>query len=231
MVSQAPLEYLLLGAAVLLLVSILASKASGRLGVPALAALPGHRHAGRVGRAGRHLLRRPAAGAVRRRHRAGLHPLLRRPGHRLAAHPAGVGPGPGAVHRRRAADRGADGPVRASWCWASRRCKGCCWAPSSPPPMRPPSSPCSALAACSLREPLEPLLELESGSNDPMAVFLTVGLIELLDSSRHARSCASCRQFVQQMVLGAAPGLRHGPGDGLDRQPRAAARTRGCIRC
>ncbi|MCX7670720.1 MAG: cation:proton antiporter, partial [Anaerolineae bacterium] len=34
--SQAPLEYLLLGAALLLLISVLASKASGRLGVPAL---------------------------------------------------------------------------------------------------------------------------------------------------------------------------------------------------
>jgi hypothetical protein len=36
MPSSAPLEYLLLGTVILLLMSILASKASGRLGVPAL---------------------------------------------------------------------------------------------------------------------------------------------------------------------------------------------------
>lgn len=32
----------------------------------------------------------------------------------------------------------------------------------------------------SLKDPLAPLLELESGSNDPMAVFLTVGTLQLL---------------------------------------------------
>ncbi|MGI5916096.1 MAG: potassium/proton antiporter [Anaerolineae bacterium] len=32
----------------------------------------------------------------------------------------------------------------------------------------------------SLKEPLRPLLELESGSNDPMAIFLTTGMIQLL---------------------------------------------------
>jgi len=37
MTGQFPIEHILLGAAILLLLSIIASKASGRLGVPALA--------------------------------------------------------------------------------------------------------------------------------------------------------------------------------------------------
>ncbi len=53
----------------------------------------------------------------------------------------------------------------------------------------------------SLKEPLRPLLELESGSNDPMAVFLTIGFIELLRNP--AQSMWSLIPlFFQQMVLG-----------------------------
>jgi potassium/hydrogen antiporter len=57
----------------------------------------------------------------------------------------------------------------------------------------------------SLKGSLKPLLELESGSNDPMAVFLTTGFIHLL-----TRSDASLVDFVpmflSQMILGAALG-------------------------
>ena len=57
----------------------------------------------------------------------------------------------------------------------------------------------------SLRGQLKPLLELESGSNDPMAVFLTIGLIQLLtipDTSFGSLLWL----FVVQMGLGAAAG-------------------------
>ena len=56
-----------------------------------------------------------------------------------------------------------------------------------------------------LREPLEPLLELESGSNDPMAVILTVGLIGLI-TNPDSSLLALLRLLVIQLVIGALAG-------------------------
>jgi len=57
-----------------------------------------------------------------------------------------------------------------------------------------------------LKDPLRPLLELESGSNDPMAVFLTVGLLELIgDPGRPLLSLIP--HFLQQMITGLALGF------------------------
>jgi potassium/hydrogen antiporter len=56
-----------------------------------------------------------------------------------------------------------------------------------------------------LKEPLRPLLELESGSNDPMAVFLTVGLIEIIKNPGHSL-LSLIPLFFQQMILGLALG-------------------------
>ena len=61
----------------------------------------------------------------------------------------------------------------------------------------------------SLREPLKPLLELESGSNDPMAVFLTLGLISLITGSSGSPQDL-IPMFVRQMALGAAIGYGMG---------------------
>ncbi|KAA0231445.1 potassium/proton antiporter [candidate division KSB1 bacterium] len=58
----------------------------------------------------------------------------------------------------------------------------------------------------SLRGNLRPLLELESGSNDPMAVFLTIGLIHLLTSAE-ATFWGIANLFALQMGLGALCGL------------------------
>jgi potassium/hydrogen antiporter len=49
-------------------------------------------------------------------------------------------------------------------------------------------------------------LEVESGSNDPMAVFLTIGLLEVLVSGAPL-GIALAGLFVQQMTLGALVGL------------------------
>ena len=57
----------------------------------------------------------------------------------------------------------------------------------------------------SLRGELRPLLELESGSNDPMAVFLTLGFLELLTEPDTA-IVALVPVFVAQMSVGAAVG-------------------------
>lgn len=61
----------------------------------------------------------------------------------------------------------------------------------------------------SLRGQLKPLLELESGSNDPMAVFLTVGLIQLLANADASIGSVVLLFFVQ-MGLGAVFGLALG---------------------
>lgn len=52
-----------------------------------------------------------------------------------------------------------------------------------------------------LREPLEPLLEMESGSNDPIAVILTIGLISLITDP-----ASSVLSLLQTLVLQAAIG-------------------------
>jgi potassium/hydrogen antiporter len=57
----------------------------------------------------------------------------------------------------------------------------------------------------SLRRPLKPLLELESGSNDPMAVLLTLGLISLITGASTS-AIDLVPMFVRQLVLGAAIG-------------------------
>jgi cell volume regulation protein A len=60
-----------------------------------------------------------------------------------------------------------------------------------------------------LKSNLQPLLELESGSNDPMAVFLTVAFAALL--AKPATSFVSVLpMFVQQMAIGAVLGLAVG---------------------
>lgn len=61
----------------------------------------------------------------------------------------------------------------------------------------------------SLRGQLAPLLELESGSNDPMAVFLTIGLVRLLTSP--SESFADLVPFFfQNMLLGGVIGFAMG---------------------
>lgn len=58
----------------------------------------------------------------------------------------------------------------------------------------------------SLKGELGPLLELESGSNDPMAVFLTVGLLRLIEDPGSS-VLTLVPLFVLQMTVGAAVGL------------------------
>lgn len=52
-----------------------------------------------------------------------------------------------------------------------------------------------------LRKPIRPLLEFESGTNDPMAVFLTVGLTSLL-AHPGQNPWSIVPLFVQQMLIG-----------------------------
>lgn len=62
-----------------------------------------------------------------------------------------------------------------------------------------------------LKGRLEPLLELESGSNDPMAVFLTLGMVRLLIEPSSS-IVDLIPMFFIQMGLGAAFGFAMGKG-------------------
>ena len=57
----------------------------------------------------------------------------------------------------------------------------------------------------SLKKPLKPLLELESGSNDPMAIFLTMGFLSLL-TVKGAGIVSLIPRFVLDMGMGALVG-------------------------
>lgn len=58
-----------------------------------------------------------------------------------------------------------------------------------------------------LKQRVAATLELESGSNDPMAVFLVVVLVEVLSAGHTALSWMVVLEFVKQMTIGAVAGL------------------------
>jgi potassium/hydrogen antiporter len=65
-------------------------------------------------------------------------------------------------------------------------------------------------AGATLQERVTATLEIESGSNDPMAIFLTVMLLELLAAGRTELDAAILLAFVKQFGIGAALGVAGG---------------------
>lgn len=61
-----------------------------------------------------------------------------------------------------------------------------------------------------LRSPIGPVLEIESGSNDPIAVFLTLVLTEIALASGRESGLAILEMLLKQAVLGAGLGLAAG---------------------
>jgi cell volume regulation protein A len=68
------------------------------------------------------------------------------------------------------------------------------------------------IGGITIREKVRSTLEIESGSNDPMAIFLTVALVELIaaGSGAEAVSVAILVDFVMQMGLGVLAGVLGG---------------------
>lgn len=208
MASQMSLEYLLLGAAVLMLVSIVASKASGRLGVPALALflvigmLAGSDGPGGIYFDDPRLAQWLGVVALVFILYAGgldtdwarIRPVL---AHGLALSTLGV--------LLTAALMGLFAVVALGFTPLQGLLLGAIVSSTDA------AAVFTVLRARSvrLREPLEPLLELESGSNDPMAVFLTVALTGLL-TNPEASLLRLVPAFFQQMLLGALFGYGMG---------------------
>ncbi|MBE7416620.1 MAG: potassium/proton antiporter [Ideonella sp.] len=65
-------------------------------------------------------------------------------------------------------------------------------------------------AGVRLKERVAATLEIESASNDPMAIFLTVALLELLRAGRTTLDASMLLAFVQQFGIGAVFGLAGG---------------------
>ncbi len=61
-----------------------------------------------------------------------------------------------------------------------------------------------------LKDNIQPLLELESGSNDPMAIFLTITILQLIVMSNVTSATEWIVQFVAQFAVGGAIGLHCG---------------------
>ena len=61
-----------------------------------------------------------------------------------------------------------------------------------------------------VRERVRATLEVESGSNDPMAIFLTITLVELMAAGASVPELGVLTYFLQQMVLGLAFGFGGG---------------------
>ena len=65
-------------------------------------------------------------------------------------------------------------------------------------------------AGMRLKQRVGATLEIESGCNDPMAVFLTLSLIHIVGGDQHAPGWSLLGHFVQQFGLGAIAGIGGG---------------------
>ncbi|MBW9117894.1 potassium/proton antiporter [Rhizobium cauense] len=68
------------------------------------------------------------------------------------------------------------------------------------------------IGGINIRDKVRSTLEVESGTNDPMAIFLTIALVEILASGEryHGIDISMLAMFVQQMGLGVILGLLGG---------------------
>ncbi len=98
-----------------------------------------------------------------------------------------------------------------------------CWsAPSSPRPTPRRCSSCCTPRGLRLRPRVSATLEVESGINDPFAIFITIVLIEIiLHGSKPWHEIAAF--LVAEALVGALIGYVGGRGDGACAQPAEPA--------
>jgi cell volume regulation protein A len=203
-------DYLLLGAAILLLLSIISSKASGRLGVPALllflviGMLAGSEGIGGIEFSDAAIAQ--SLGVVALifilfsggfdTEWARVRPVLP---HGLVLATVGV--------LLTALAVGAFAMVMLGFSWRESLLFGAIVS----------STDAAAVFAVmrsrgvGLKGSLKPLIELESGSNDPMAIFLTMAMVGLL-TDPNASVLGLAPAFLMQMIAGAVAGYVLGQG-------------------
>ena len=218
---------LILVVGAILLAAVAAAAVAGRGGRAGARRVPRARDAARERRHRRHRVRRRTPRAHGRDHRPRDHPLRRRHHDAVARDPSRDPAGHGAEHGRRRDHHGADGRRCARivfpLSWSASFLLGAVVASTDA------AAVFSTLRVTNVRRRLARVLEAESGANDPIAVALTIGLIQFVQDSSYGVDdllLLVVRQLSLGLVIGLAVGVTSAWALGRVQSTRGSVRAR-----